>query len=535
MEPIRPVPRAPSLETTAMLHPRLRYHQPSRETSSAVHETGLCVYGGTSAGVIAACQAVRSGLKALIVEPGHHLGGMTAGGLSLTDIGNKHAIGGFSREFYRRVGRRYGVEEEWRFEPSAAEAVFQELAAEHGVSVLFGHFIAGAEMEAGRIRSITLENGARIRARAWIDAGYEGDLLAAAGVSFTVGREDNSVYQETLNGSQVRPTHQFDFPVSPYRREGAPASGLLPGIEADEPVEGRGDHRIQAYNFRLCLTNRPDNRRPFPKPVDYDPACYELLARYLRAGWRDIWTKFDPIRGDKVDLNNHGAVSTDFIGANHAFPIAAPAEREVIFQEHVSWQSGLHYFMANDPSVPEEVRSRYAAWGLCADEFTATGGWPHQLYIREARRMIGDAVMTEHHCRGHQVADDPVGLAAYTMDSHNCRRFARDGRVWNEGDVQVHDFPPYPISYRAIIPRRGEAENLLVPCCLSATHIAFGSIRMEPVFMVLGQSAAFAAALAVDRGCPVQEVNYAELRKVLLDHGQILGGVAKARSAQAGE
>jgi hypothetical protein len=305
---------------------------------------------------------------------------------------------------------------------------------------------------------------------------------------------------------------------------GDPASGLLPGIEA-APAEppGTGDHRVQAYNFRLCLTRTPANRIPFERPVGYDRREYELLARYLAAGWDEVFRKFDPIRGEKVDMNNHGGLSSDFIGRNYAYPEAGYAERERIFQAHVTYQQGYMWFMANDPAVPPAIRERWAEWGLAADEFAATGGWPHQLYVREARRMVSDYVMTEHNCRGTTVAPDVIGLAAYTMDSHNCRRFVRDGRVWNEGDVQVAGFPPYPISYRAIVPRRGECENLLVPVCLSSSHIAYGSIRMEPVFMILGQSAAAAATLAIAAGCAVQDVPYRELRDQLIRDGQVLG------------
>lgn len=507
-----------------MSHPNLFYYRPGAAPASSEQlDVDLCVYGGTSAGIAAAVAARRLGLTAVILEPSGHVGGMSAGGLSMTDIGNKRAIGGLSREFYRRCGAHYGADEEWRFEPHVAEQVFHAMLDEASVPVFYRQFLASVEMDRARIARIAAESGLSVRARAFVDATYEGDLMARAGVSYTVGRESNSVYGETLNGAQVRDTHQFDFPVDPYVVPGDPSSGLLPGVEPDDGfVPGSGDHRVQAYNFRLCLTRVPANRIPFERPEGYDRREYELLARYLATGWNQVFRKFDPIRGDKVDMNNHGAVSSDFIGRNYAYPEASYAERERIFQEHVTYQQGYMWFMANDPAVPASIREQWAEWGLAADEFVETGGWPHQLYVREARRAVTDYVMTEHNCRGDRVAEDVVGLAAYTMDSHNCRRFVRDGRVWNEGDVQVAGFPPYPISYRSIVPRRGECENLLIPVCLSASHIAYGSIRMEPVFMILGQSAAIAAALALDLGCALQDLPYAELRPQLEQAGQVL-------------
>ena len=503
----------------------LYYYRPSSAPAEAqTLDADVCVYGATAAGVAAAVAATRLGRTAVLIEHGGAVGGMTAGGLSMTDIGNKRAIGGLSREFYRRCGAHYGETEEWRFEPHVASAVLADMLAESGVPVYMRQPLASVAMAGQRITSITTEGGLTVRARMFLDTSYEGDLMARAGVSYIVGREPNTHYNETLNGVQIHPTHQFDLPVDPYQTPGDPASGLLPGIEST-PAEppGTGDHRVQAYNFRLCLTRAPGNRIPFAQPAGYDRREYELLARYFATGWgAEVFRKFDPIRGDKVDMNNHGGLSSDFIGRNYAYPEASYAERERIFQAHVTYQQGYMWFMANDPAVPTAIRERWAEWGLAADEFTATGGWPHQLYVREARRMLGDYVMTEHDCRGATAATDVVSLAAYTMDSHNCRRFVRDGRVWNEGDVQVAGFPPYPISYRAIVPRRGECENLLVPVCLSSSHIAYGSIRMEPVFMILGQSAAAAANLAIAEGCAVQEVPHSQLREQLLRDGQVL-------------
>lgn len=513
----------------------LHYYFPPKERQRESLRCDLCIYGGTSGGLAAAVAAKRLGLSPVVLEPGMHPGGLTAGGLGFTDIGNKQAIGGIAREFYRRVGRHYGVEEHWRFEPHVAEKVFRDWIRTENIAVHYGSFLDGVELRDGRIVRLHTENGLEVAADMFLDCSYEGDLMAAAGVSFTIGRESNCQYGETHNGAQVRSTHQFEFPVDPYVREGEPLSGLLPGIEPGEPVIGKGDHRVQAYNFRLCLCKNPANQRPIEKPPGYDRSRYELLIRYLRSGYKPVFNKFDALVNDKVDMNNYGAVSTDHIGFNHPFPAASYAERERIFQEHVEHVKGLLWFWKQDPAVPREFQEAFQQWGWPLDEFPDGDGFPHALYIREARRMVADVVMTEHHCTGKTTAGDAAGLAAYVMDSHNCRRFVREGRVWNEGDVQVPAGPPYPISYRALIPRRGECPNLLVPFCLSASHIAFGSIRMEPVFMVLAESCAQAAALALERGLSVQNVPYELLRERLLTAGQVLDPMARAKNLQSGE
>ncbi len=484
----------------------------------------LCVYGGVSGGVIAAIAAARRGLNVILLEPSLHLGGLTAGGLGMTDVGNKHVIGGLAREFYRRLGRHYGVTEEWRFEPHVAEEVLEAWLAETNIQVFRGQFLDKVLMERGKIHSLKTLSGLTVRAKMFMDATYEGDLMAKAGVSYTVGREDNAIYHETINGAQIHNGHQFEFPIDPYVTPGVPSSGLLPGIDADgEFHAGRGDRRVQAYNFRMCLTCQSELRIPFPKPADYNPIWYLLLKRYLATGWNEVSNRFDPgIHGGKTDTNNHGAVSTDFIGMNHNYPEADYETREKIFQAHVTWQQGLMWCMANDPEIPDAIREPMREWGLCKDEFPDSGGWSHALYIRESRRMVSDYVMTEGNCRGDVVAEDSAGMAAYGMDSHHCRRMVINGKVVNEGDVQIGGFLPYPISYRAIVPRESECQNLLVPFCLSASHIGFGSIRMEPVFMVLGQSAAVAAAMAIEESCAVQKVSYPALRHELRKEAQIL-------------
>ncbi len=482
----------------------------------------ICVYGGTSAGVTAAVRAARHGRSVVLVVFGRHLGGLSSSGLGATDTGRIDAIGGLSREFYRRVGAHYGRPESFGFEPHVAEAVFDAWVAEAGVGVFREHRLSGVDVSANRITALRTENGKVFRASAYIDASYEGDLMAAAGVSFTVGREGNAAHGETLNGVQFRSGHQFQRTVDPYRTPGDPASGLLPGVQDEPPgTTGQGDHRIQAFNFRVCLTKAAD-RRPFPRPPGYDPARYELLRRYLAAGVWDALRLNTPMPNGKTDLNNNGAVSTDNIGRNYGWPDGDYATRERIFADHVTYQQGLLYYLANDPAVPSAVRAEVSAWGLPADEFAETGGWPHELYIREGRRMVADYVITEHDCRWTRTAPDPVGLASYTMDSHNCARVVVDGAARNEGDVQVPPAGPYGISYRAIVPRRGQCANLVVPVALSASHIAFGSARMEPVFMLLGHAAASAAHLALADGRAVQDVDYPALRRGLLADGMVL-------------
>jgi hypothetical protein len=499
--------------------------------AAEVLEGDLCVFGGTAGGVIAAVQGARMGKRVLLAEYGSHLGGMTSGGLGATDIGNKGAIGGLAREFYQRLGRHYGLPEAWMFEPSAAERVLFQMVNEAGVPVYFRQRLVSVRKDGARIAQLEMDGGKVFRAAMFIDASYEGDLLAGAGVSYVVGREANATHRETLNGVRAEtPKHQFLADVDPYRKRGEPASGLLPNIQpGDGGQPGEGDRAVQAYNFRLCLTQREPNRKPLERPAQYDVMRFELLGRYCEA----LAAKGKPMQlgdfmhiqmmpGGKTDINNNGGFSTDFIGANWDYPDAGHAARARIWQAHEEYVRGLLYFLATDERVPGNVRREMQAWGLCRDEFVDTGGWPHQLYVREARRMVAAYVMTERNCRESLRVPDSVGLAAYTMDSHNCQRLVKNGHAENEGDVQVGGFPPYPIAFRAIIPKAAECENLLVPVCLSASHIAYGSIRMEPVFMVLGQSAATAAVMAIDAQTSVQRVSIGQLQARLRTDKQIL-------------
>jgi hypothetical protein len=477
-----------------------------------VIEAEICVYGGTPGGVAAAVQAARMGKKAVLVVMRRHVGGMTSGGLTATDIGKRPAIGGFANEVYAKLGRTTG------FKPSQAEEAFLGLLNEAGVTVYYEHRLKDVVKNASRIESIRIENGNSVRAKVFIDATYEGDLMAAAGVSFHVGREGNATYGESINGVQFRKSHNFSVPVDPYREPGKPASGLLPLISAEPPGKaGDGDKKVQAYNFRMQLSNAA-NRIPFSKPEGYDRNRYALLERYLKAQP----TPSLPVPLHNGDCNNNGGFSTDHIGANYAWPEADYATREKIFQDHVNYQQGLMWFCFQDPAVPEAIRAKTASFGLMAGEFPETAGWPHELYVREGRRMISAYVMTEAECTSRKTVEDSVGLASYTMDSHNCQRIVIDGAVRNEGDVQTGVPRPYPVSYRSIVPKESQCSNLFVTVCLSASHIAYGSIRMEPVFMILGQSAATAAAFAIDANTSVQKVDYAKLRERLLADKQVL-------------
>lgn len=515
----------------------------------------VCVYGATSAGVVAAVTARQLGLSVALLDCDHWVGGLTTSGLGATDVGNKDAIGGIARDFYRRLRRHYddpaawtrerredfkgrgheaGGDAAWTFEPHVASATFAAMLAEAGVTPVVARLDrgpGGVHKRGARIEWLRTEAGERIEARLFLDCSYEGDLLAAAGCAFTVGRESNARYGETLNGVQTKNAqkHQFTAPVDPYVMKGDPTSGLLPGIDAGGPgVEGAGDARVQAYCFRLCTTDAPDNRIPWSKPEPYEPRDYELLLRHFDAG--STLAPWHPVAmpNHKTDTNNNGAFSTDWIGANHDWPTADYATRARLAAAHRRWQQGLLWTLANDARVPPKVRAEFQRHGLAADEFVANGNWPPQLYVREGRRLVGELVVTEHHCMGRDVAADPVGMGAYAMDSHNVQRHVgADGTVRNEGDVQVKVPAPYGIAYQSLVPRRGDADNLLVPVCVSSSHIAYGSIRMEPVFMVLAESAVRAGALARELDVAVQDVPYAELRRRLLAAGQVLAWPAK--------
>lgn len=528
----------------------------------------VLIYGGTSAGIAAAVQTLRMGLHPIVVEPSARIGGLTTGGLGQTDIGNKEAFGGIALEFYRGIREWYddprhwkfesaadyfpdgqcagtcGRDAMWTFEPSAALAVLEGWEKHFALDIRRGERLrrpGGAIRRGGRIVAAQMESGLTLSAKVFIDATYEGDLMAEAGVSYTIGREPNSLYGETLNGIQRSRAeyHQFFPGVDPFVVKGDPASGLLPGVEPFDPAEqdGHGDRRVQAYCFRMCLTDVPENRIPFAKPEGYDERDYELLFRDYEqralhpeeaVGYRASsigWLNSRmPCR--KTDTNNRQAFSSDFIGRSAEWPEASYSRREVVFREHLAYQRGLMWTLANHPRIPEKVRAEVSRWGTCKDEFLSAsdpgGGWPGQLYVREARRMVGEQVVTEDVCAGRRDAPRPVALGAYNFDSHHVRRcVGADGFVHNEGDIEIAlDGHPYGIPYGALVPRRAECENLLVPVCLSASHIAYGSIRMEPCFFALGQAAGTAAALAAAASSAVQDIDYGALSRRLESDGQ---------------
>jgi hypothetical protein len=526
------------------------------KSGAETYEADVIVYGGTSGAVTAAVQVVKEGKTVIVVSPDKHLGGLSAGGLGFTDTGDKSVIGGLAREFYHRVFMHYDKPDAWKwqkkeeygnkgqgtpamdgadrtmwiFEPHVAEQVFEDFVKENNVKIYRDEWLdrgKGLVKMNGRIVSFKTLSGKTFKGKMFIDATYEGDLMASAGVKYHVGREANSVYNEEWNGVQAevfQHGHYFKNNISPYKIEGDPKSGLLPYVSAEKIAKnGSGDNKIQAYCFRMCLSANPDNRIPFPKPDGYDPAKYELLARVYKAGWTETFNKYDPIPNKKTDTNNHGPFSTDYIGMNYDYPDATYERRKEIIREHEMYQKGLMYFLANDPRVPADVQTEMKKWGLPKDEFKDNGGWPHQIYVREARRMIGLGVMTENETLGKTPVSQSIGMGSYSLDAHNAQRYVKeDGFVQNEGDIGVHPKKPYSISYASIVPKKAECENLFAPLCLSSSHIAFGSIRMEPVFMILGQSAASAAVQAINRKVSVQEVDYAKLKEQLLKDKQKL-------------
>jgi hypothetical protein len=533
----------------------------------SAQEYDVVVYGGTSAGVIAAVQAKKMGKSVVLVGPDKHLGGLSSGGLGFTDTGDKRVIGGMARDFYHRIWQHYNDEKNWTwqkkseyggkgqgtpavdgenrtmwiFEPHAAELVFDGYVKEFDIPLHRDEWLdreKGVAKDGARITAITMLSGKTFSGKMFIDATYEGDLMAAAKVDYHVGREANSVYGETHNGAQpgiLHHRHHFGVlkdKISPYVIPGDKSSGVLPLINPEHPGNpGEGDKKVQAYCFRMCLTNVPENRIPFTAPEGYDPKQYELLIRIYQAGWTETFAKFDPIPNKKTDTNNHGPFSFDHIGANYDYPEASYDKRKAIIKQHETYQKGLLYFIATDPRVPEKTRLEMQKWGLPKDEYQDNGNWSHQIYVREARRMIGHYVMTENELTKKKPTPDSIGMGSYTIDSHNTQRYITpEGYVQNEGDIGVSTNGPYEIAYGALVPKKGQADNLFVPVACSATHIAYGSIRMEPVFMILGQSAATAASMAIDAKIAVQDVPYAGLKERLLADGQILQVTPPAKS-----
>lgn len=526
------------------------------------YKADVIVYGGTSAGVIAAVQAKKMGKSVIIVSPDKHLGGLSSGGLGWTDTGKKDAVGGLSRNFYERVFQHYqnkaawnwqdrsdytgsgsrtidnGDGSMWMFEPHVAEKIFEDHIKENKITVHRDQWLnrkGGVELRNKRITKITTLAKNAYEGGVFIDATYEGDLMAAAGVSYHIGRESNATYGETWNGIQVGVLHHGHhfggMNLSPYVTPGDSSSGLLPRISSEDPgKKGEGDKKVQAYCFRMCLSNNPMNRIPFEKPEGYDPKQYELFARILDTGWDEVFEQFDILPNQKTDTNNHGPFNTDNIGMNYDYPDGSYEQRREIIKEHEVYQKGMMYFLANDSRVPEKFRKEMSSWGLAKDEFVDNGNWPHQLYIREARRMVGAYVTTELDVQSKRATPQPIGMGSYTMDSHNVQRYITpEGYVQNEGDIGVSPKRPYHISYGSITPKKEECQNLLVPVAVSSSHIAYGSIRMEPVFMILGQSAGTAAALSLDDEVAVQDLDYQKLRERLLADMQRLETKSKPK------
>ncbi|RYX81982.1 FAD-dependent oxidoreductase [bacterium] len=490
--------------------------------------TEVCVYGATSGGVIAAVQAKRMQKTVALASFNTHVGGMTSGGLGWVDFGKSEAIGGLTAEYFKRIGQHYGkTGPGYAVEPHVAEEEFNTLLATNNVPIRFNQRLASVTSTDGRISQIVMEDGTIYRAKMFIDASYEGDLMAKAGVSFALGRESVAQYDESFAGVRSEP---WKVPVSPYIVPGKPESGLLPLIGEDAGIaNGEADKSLMSCNYRLCLTQDPANKIPITAPAGYQESTYELLGRLIDAKVAEgaalqltTFIKISRLPNGKTDINNQFSVSTDFIGESHSYPTASYAERDAIEQSHRNYIQGLLYYLGTSPHVPAPIRAQMQTWGFCADEFKDTGGWPHQLYVREARRLIGDYVMLQQNVQGKRLAPESVGLASYRVDSHSLNRFVRDGVLMTDGDLHDAYPKPYPISYRSIVPKKGECQNLFVPFALSASHVAFTSIRMEPVFMILSQSAATAAAQAIDGNLAVQDVAYDKLHDRLLADGQIM-------------
>ena len=518
----------------------------------------VIVYGGTSSAITTAVQIKRMGKSVIVVSPDIHLGGLSSSGLGYTDTGNKEVIGGLAREFYHLLYEHYMLPESWNwqkqsefgnkgqgtpaidgefrtmwlFEPHAAEEAFEKMITDNKITVYRNAWLdreAGVVKEGGKIVSIRTLNGLVFTGKIFIDATYEGDLMAASGVSYHTGREGSSQYNEEWNGVQVGdfPVKHHDFDnlkISPYKIPGDPSSGLLPRISADPPGNrGDADKRLQAYCYRTCLTDHPGNRVPFMRPPGYDSTQYELLIRIYDAGWRGTFNKFDAIPNRKLDVNNHGPFSFDNIGMNYDFPDASYERRKEIIEEHITYQKGLLWFIANDPRVPAEVRNEMSRWGYSKDEFPDNGYWPYNIYVREARRMTGEYIMTENDVLSKREVTHSIGMGSYNLDSHNTQRYITpEGFVENEGDIEHPTPRPYMIDMGSVLPKKEECSNLLVTVCVSSSHIAYGSIRMEPVFMILGQSAGTMAAMALDKNRSIHELTYPEVREKLLADEQVL-------------
>jgi hypothetical protein len=526
------------------------------QSDKKTYKADVIVYGGTSSAVTAAIEVTRMGKTVILVSPDKHLGGLSSSGLGFTDTGNKTVIGGLAREFYQLIYQHYQDPSSWNwqkqseygnvgqgnpaidgenrtmwiFEPHAAEEAFEKLVTKAGLKIYRDEWldrVKGIVKKNGTIISFTTLSGKTFVGKIFIDATYEGDLMASAGVKYTIGRESSATYNEQWNGVQegvYHHGHYFKAKIDPYKIQGNPASGLLPRISAETPGDnGTADNKIQAYCFRLCMTKVPENKIPITKPASYDSTQYELLGRASAAGWNEFFNKYDPIPNLKTDVNNHGPVGFDNIGMNWDYPDASYERRKKIIKEHENYQKGILYFIATDLRIPEVIRKEMNNWGLAKDEFKDNGNWPYNIYVRESRRMLGEYIMTENDVLGKRKVPNSIGMGSYTMDSHNVQRYITpEGFVQNEGDIGVAPEQPYQIDLGSIMPKHEDCLNLLVPVCVSCSHIAFGSIRMEPVFMILGQSAGTIASMAIDRNKSIYDLSYDDIKTKLEASGQIL-------------
>jgi len=526
-----------------------------RCNSESVISSDVCIYGNSSAAVMAAIQLKKDGKNVVIVSPDHYIAGMTIEGLGGSDINNHkefkndHVIGGLTLDFYKRIARHYGIENfdrarqypnTWRFEPHVAEKIMEDWLKEYQIPVYRDHRLMqrfdAIEKDHNKIIGFKTENGKTFNAKIFLDCSYEGDLLYFAGISTIVGREANSVYKESKNGIRAENKYRnFEVAVDPYVIPGKPESGLIHTIQNEElGVSGEGDHRIQAFCFRACLTNDSTNRVPFIKPENYHREWYEIYLRYIRAGGK-LYAPYVSIPNQKTDLGAWHDLSHNLYGMNHAYPSGTYRQRDSIYQYHLDFTRGLFYFLANDTEVPDSIRKVWRHWGTTKDEFVDNHGWPRMIYIRDGRRMISDFVLTEHHTRKDTVIEisDPVGIAFWPPDVHHVRRIVRDGKVYNEGFVFGGDnWKPFQIPYRSLVPKKQECINLMTPTCVSSSHIAYGAIRLEWTFMILGQSSGSAASLCIDQNIPVQDLDYQDLKKRLVEGDQILYAFKQDASQQ---
>ncbi|KAK5688049.1 hypothetical protein LTS10_000027 [Elasticomyces elasticus] len=512
----------------------------------------LVVYGSTSGAVAVAITAARLGRTVALVSPQQHIGGIQINGLGATDIDNQAefqnstTLGGISLEFHERISRHYGrskrlaqvVEgrlkdpEVWRFESKVAEEVISQWLSEYpSIAIIKSRLRAvdSVNRTDSSIRSICLEHGNVLTGKVFVEATYEGDLLAASDIPWTIGRESSSTYNESLAGIRGETLYrQIEVDIDPHRNAGEPSSGLLYGI-SDEAfgIPGDGDLHLQSYSYRVPLTDTPENRVPFTRPDSYDPAHYELHRRYFAAGGKCYVPK-KRLPGEKTDLiGSESALSTDLLGMNDQWPAATYEERNLILSETAAFTKGLFWFFATDAGVPEECRAEWSRFGYCRDEFPDNNHFPRELYVRDGRRMVSDCIVTEatatrDNCE--QQVPDPIAVAYWPTDTHSVRRIMRDGRVHNEGFIfkDGHKWRPFGVSYRALIPRRSDATNFISVTCPSASHVGYGAIRLEHQFYAIGQACANACDIAITNSISLQDVPYEILGERLASQGVVL-------------